>query len=54
MEILIAIELIAAVFVIGSWCKNPGLLMSRRYCQHFVDPYEEEENDDARIHPRAS
>jgi len=38
MEILIAIELIvAAVFVIGFWRKNPDLIMSRRYCQRFFE-----------------
>jgi len=52
MEILIAIELIiAAIFVIRFWCKNPELVLSQRFSQRPLDPYEEEENDDARFRP---
>lgn len=55
MEILVAIELIvAAVFVSGSWCKKPDTIMSRRCCQRLLDPHEDQENEDARNHPRDS
>jgi hypothetical protein len=52
MEILIAIELIiAAIFVIGCWYRNPQLMLWRRSCQHLLNPYEDDEKDDARIRP---
>jgi len=52
MEIVIAIELIVgAVFVVGFWFKNPELKLSRRLGQPLLDPYDDEENDDARVHP---
>jgi len=50
MEILIALELIAgAVFVAGFWYKNPDLVLSRHSNQRLLDPYDDEENDDARV-----
>jgi hypothetical protein len=52
MEILIAIVLIiAAIVVIGFWSKNPELTLSRCSCQRLLDPYEDEENDDATMGP---
>jgi hypothetical protein len=52
MEIVIAIELIVgAVFVVGFWFKNPELKLSRRLSQQLLDSYDDEENDDARVHP---
>jgi hypothetical protein len=52
MEIVIAIELIlGAVFVVGFWFKNPELKLSRRLSQQLLDSYDDEENDDARVHP---
>jgi hypothetical protein len=52
MEIVIAIELIAgAVFVLVFWRRNPELILSRRLSQRLLDPYDNEENDDARVHP---
>jgi hypothetical protein len=52
MEIVIAIELIVgAVFVVGFWFKNPELKLSRRLSQQVLDPYDDEDNDDARVHP---
>jgi hypothetical protein len=53
MEIVLAIELIAgAVFVLVFWCRNPELALSRRLSQRLLDPYGDEENDDARVHPK--
>jgi len=50
MEIVIAIELIVgAFFIVGFWFKNPELKLSRRSSQQFLDPYDDEENDDARV-----
>ena len=52
MESLIAIELIVgAVFVVGFWYKNPELILSRRLSHQLLDLYDDEENDDARVHP---
>ena len=52
MKIVIATELIAgAAFVVGFWFKNPELKLSRRLDQQLLDSYEDDENDDARIHP---
>jgi hypothetical protein len=52
MEIVIAIELIAgAVLVLVFWCRNPELILSLRLSQRLLDPYDDEENDDARVHP---
>lgn len=52
MEMVIAIELIAgAVFVVGFWFKTPELKLSRRLSQQLLDSYDDEENDDARVHP---
>jgi hypothetical protein len=52
MEIVIAIELIAgAVFVLVFWCRNPELILSRYLSQRLLNPYDDEENDDARVHP---
>ena len=52
MEMVIAIELIAgAVFVVGFWFKNPELKLSRRLSQQLLDSYDDEEKDDARVHP---
>ena len=49
MEILIAIELAAgAVFVVAFWYKNPELVLSRRLSERLLDPYDDEEEDDAR------
>jgi hypothetical protein len=51
MEIVIAIELIVgAVFVVWFWYRNPELILSRRLSQRLLDPYDEEENDYARVH----
>jgi hypothetical protein len=51
MEIVIAIELIVgAVFVVGFWFKNPELKLSRRLSQQVLDSYDDQENDDARVH----
>ena len=51
MEILIAVELIAgAGFVVGFWFKNPELELSRSLGRQLVDPYDDEENDDAKMH----
>ncbi|HTD75499.1 MAG TPA: hypothetical protein VK652_18365 [Steroidobacteraceae bacterium] len=51
MEIAIAIELIAgSVFVLVFWCRNPELILSRRLSQRLLDPYGDEENDDAWVH----
>jgi hypothetical protein len=45
MEILFAIELIVgAVFVVGSWYKNPELLLPRRSSQRLLDLYHDEES----------
>jgi hypothetical protein len=53
MEILIAIELIVgAVFVVGSWYKNPELILSRRSSHRLLDPYHDEENSVLRIRVR--
>ena len=52
MEIVIAIELIAgAVFVLVFWYRNPELILSRRLGQRLLDPYDDEENVDARVRP---
>jgi hypothetical protein len=52
MEIVVAIELIVgAVFVVWFWHKNPELILSRRLSPLLLDPYDDEENDDARVHP---
>jgi hypothetical protein len=52
MEILFAIELIiAAIFVIRCWYRNPRLMLWRRSCQHLLNPYEDDEKDDAGIRP---
>jgi len=52
MEIVIVIELIAgAAFVVGFWFKSPELKLSRRLGQQLLDSYDDEENDDARVHP---
>jgi hypothetical protein len=52
MEILIAIELVVgAAFVVWFWCKNPELVLSRRVSQQLLDPYDDEDNVDARVHP---
>ena len=52
MEIVIAIELIVgAIFVVGFWFKNPELILSRRLSQQLLDLYDDEENDDWRVHP---
>jgi hypothetical protein len=52
MEVVFAIELIAgAVFVLVFWCRNPELILSLRLSQRLLDPYNDEENDDARVHP---
>lgn len=52
MEIVIAIELIAgAVFVLVFWCRNPELILSPYLSQRLLNPYDDEENDDARVHP---
>ena len=51
MEMLIALELIAGVvFVARFWYKNPELVLSRHSNQRLLDPYDYEENDDARVH----
>jgi hypothetical protein len=51
MEIVIAIELIVgAVFVVWFWHKNPELMLSRRLSPRLLDPYDDEENDAARVH----
>jgi hypothetical protein len=51
MEILIAIELIVgAVVVVWFWYKNPELVLSR-LSQRLMDPYDDDENVDARVHP---
>jgi hypothetical protein len=53
MEIAIAIELIAgSVFVLVFWCRNPELILSRRLSQRLLDPYGDEENDDAGVHSK--
>jgi hypothetical protein len=50
MEIVIALELIVgAVFVVGFWYRNPELMLSRHLSQPLLDPYDDEENDDARV-----
>jgi len=52
MEIVITIELIVgAVFVVGFWFTNLELKLSRRLCQQLLDLYDDDENDDARVHP---
>ena len=52
MEIVIAIELIAgAVFVLVFWRRNPKLILSRRLSQRLLDSYDDEEDDDAGVHP---
>jgi hypothetical protein len=52
MKIVIAIELIVgAVFVVGFWFKNPELKLSRRFGQQLLDPYDDEESNDGRVHP---
>jgi len=49
MEMLIAIELAAgAVFVVAFWYTNPELVLSRRLSERLLDPYDDEEKDDAR------
>jgi hypothetical protein len=49
MEIVIALELIVgAVFVVWFWHKNPALRLSRDLSQRQLDPYVDEEIDDAR------
>jgi hypothetical protein len=49
MEILIAIELIVtAIFVLSAWRKNTELMLSRRFSLRPLNPYEDEEGDDAR------
>jgi hypothetical protein len=51
MEILIAIELIVgAVVVVWFWYKNPELVLSR-LSQRLMDPYDDDEKVDARVHP---
>lgn len=51
MAILVAIELIVgAVFVVWFWYRNPELVLSR-FSQRLLDPYDDEENVDARVHP---
>jgi hypothetical protein len=50
MEMLVALELIVgAVFVVGFWYKNPELVLSRHSNQRLLDPYDDEDNDDARV-----
>jgi hypothetical protein len=52
MNIVISIELIVGVvFVVGVWFKDPALKLSRRLSPQLLDPYDDEENDDARVHP---
>lgn len=52
MNIVIAIELIVGVvFVVGLWFKDPALRLSRRLSPQLLDPYDDEENDDASMHP---
>jgi hypothetical protein len=52
MEMIIALELIVgAVFVVWFWYKNPELILSRHSNQRLLDPYGNEENEDARVHP---
>ena len=52
VEIVIAIELIiGAVFVVAFWFKSPELRLSRRLSQQLLDSYDDEKNDDARVHP---
>jgi hypothetical protein len=44
MEIVIAIELIAgAAFVVGFWCTNPELVLSRRLSEQLLEAYDDEE-----------
>jgi hypothetical protein len=53
MEIAIALELIAgSVFVLVFWCRNPELILPRHLSQRLLDPYGDEENDDARLHSK--
>jgi hypothetical protein len=51
MEVLIVLELIVgAAFVVWFWYKNPELVPSR-LSQRLTDPYDDDENVDARVHP---
>jgi hypothetical protein len=52
MDIVIATELIVgAVFVVRFWYRNPELMLSRRLSHPPLDPYDDEQNDDASAHP---
>jgi len=50
MEMLVALELIVGVlFVARFWYKNPELVLSRHANQRLLDPFDDEESDDARV-----